>query len=65
MLSGIARSLTVNLALYPGDMIVDAKVDGALPLEVILSENVPLREMILSMNVGKTWLFTNAGKTVK
>ncbi|KAF9385905.1 hypothetical protein CPB97_004306 [Podila verticillata] len=41
----------------------DAKVDGALPLEVILSENVPLREMILSMNVGKTWLFTNAGKT--
>ncbi|KAG0339796.1 hypothetical protein BG000_001325 [Podila horticola] len=39
------------------------KVDGALPLEVILSENIPLREMILSMDVGKKWLFTNAGKT--
>lgn len=46
------------------DMTVDTKVDGALPLEVILSENIPLREMILSMDVGKKWLFTNAGKTV-
>ncbi|KAG0091991.1 hypothetical protein BGZ93_005871 [Podila epicladia] len=43
-------------------MSEDTKVDGALPLEVILSENIPLREMILSMDVGKKWLFTNAGK---
>ncbi|KAK3835854.1 MAG: pyrimidine 5'-nucleotidase [Linnemannia elongata] len=40
----------------------DAKVDGALPLEDILSENPPLREMIKSMKIEKKWLFTNAGK---
>ncbi|KAG0377134.1 hypothetical protein BGX24_006668 [Mortierella sp. AD032] len=40
----------------------DAKVDGALPLEDILSENPPLREMIKSLKIEKKWLFTNAGK---
>lgn len=64
MLSGTVKSLTIICALHPDDLSVDAKVDGALPLEVILSENVPLRQMILSMNLGKKWLFTNAGKTV-
>ncbi|KAF9955938.1 hypothetical protein BGZ72_003255 [Mortierella alpina] len=41
----------------------DNKVDGALPLENILQQNIPLREMIQTMNVGKKWLFTNAGET--
>jgi hypothetical protein len=45
-------------------MIIDEKVDGALPLEEILSENPPLREMIKSMKIEKKWLFTNAGKAV-
>ncbi|KAG0248810.1 hypothetical protein BG011_009881 [Mortierella polycephala] len=40
----------------------DNKVDGALPLEDILQENIPLREMIKSMKIEKKWLFTNAGK---
>ncbi|KAF9383456.1 hypothetical protein CPB97_006445 [Podila verticillata] len=40
----------------------DKKVDGALPLEEILHENIPLRDMIKSMNIEKKWLFTNAGK---
>ncbi|KAF9292022.1 hypothetical protein BGZ68_000590 [Mortierella alpina] len=40
----------------------DEKVDGSLPLEEILQENIPLREMIKSMNIEKKWLFTNAGK---
>ncbi|KAG9326558.1 hypothetical protein KVV02_001485 [Mortierella alpina] len=40
----------------------DDKVDGSLPLEEILQENIPLREMIKSMNIEKKWLFTNAGK---
>ncbi|KAF9937539.1 hypothetical protein BGZ67_001107 [Mortierella alpina] len=40
----------------------DDKVDGSLPLEKILQENIPLREMIKSMNIEKKWLFTNAGK---
>ncbi|KAF9993852.1 hypothetical protein BGZ80_011669 [Entomortierella chlamydospora] len=40
----------------------DAKVDDALPLEDLLQENKPLREMLLSLNVEKKWLFTNAGK---
>ncbi|KAF9988966.1 hypothetical protein BGZ75_007991 [Mortierella antarctica] len=40
----------------------DNKVDGALPLENILQQNVPLRQMIQAMNVGKKWLFTNAGE---
>ncbi|KAG0342335.1 hypothetical protein BG000_005395 [Podila horticola] len=40
----------------------DEKVDGALPLEEILQENIPLRDMIKSMNIEKKWLFTNAGK---
>ncbi|KAG0095070.1 hypothetical protein BGZ93_006377 [Podila epicladia] len=40
----------------------DEKVDGALPLEEILHENIPLRDMIKSMNMEKKWLFTNAGK---
>ncbi|KAG0196683.1 hypothetical protein BGX28_009858, partial [Mortierella sp. GBA30] len=40
----------------------DNKVDGALPLENILKENPPLQNMIKSMNVGKKWLFTNAGE---
>ncbi|KAF9428240.1 hypothetical protein BGZ94_002997 [Podila epigama] len=40
----------------------DDKVDGALPLEDILQENIPLRDMIKSMNIEKKWLFTNAGK---
>ncbi|KAG0327908.1 hypothetical protein BGZ99_006580 [Dissophora globulifera] len=40
----------------------DEKVDGSLPLEEILSENKALRDMIISMNVEKKWLFTNAGK---
>ncbi|CAO3570634.1 unnamed protein product [Mortierella alpina] len=41
---------------------IDNKVDGALPLENILQHNVPLREMIQAMKVGKKWLFTNAGE---
>ncbi|KAG0196725.1 hypothetical protein BGX28_009805 [Mortierella sp. GBA30] len=41
---------------------VDDKVDGSLPLEEILQENIPLREMIKSMKIEKKWLFTNAGK---
>ncbi|KAF9199692.1 hypothetical protein BGZ49_010164 [Haplosporangium sp. Z 27] len=41
----------------------DDKVDGALPLETLLEENLPLRRMIQSMNVGKKWLFTNAGES--
>ncbi|KAF9945700.1 hypothetical protein BGZ70_003665 [Mortierella alpina] len=41
----------------------DNKVDGALPLENILQQNVPLREMIQAMKVDKKWLFTNAGET--
>ncbi|KAF9981475.1 hypothetical protein BGZ75_007257 [Mortierella antarctica] len=40
----------------------DDKVDGSLPLEEVLQENIPLREMIKSMNIEKKWLFTNAGK---
>ncbi|KAF9336153.1 hypothetical protein BG006_009564 [Podila minutissima] len=40
----------------------DEKVDGALPLEEILQENIPLRDMIKSMNIEKKWLYTNAGK---
>ncbi|KAG0362748.1 hypothetical protein BG005_004370 [Podila minutissima] len=40
----------------------DEKVDGALPLEEILHENIPLRDMIKSMNIEKKWLYTNAGK---
>ncbi|KAF9584010.1 hypothetical protein BGW38_007869 [Lunasporangiospora selenospora] len=40
----------------------DEKVDLALPLEDILHENIPLREMIKSLKVEKKWLFTNAGK---
>ncbi|KAF9357518.1 hypothetical protein BGX26_003588 [Mortierella sp. AD094] len=40
----------------------DAKVDDALPLEELLHENKPLREMLLSLNIEKKWLFTNAGK---
>lgn len=43
---------------------IDKKVDGALPLEEILHENIPLRDMIKSMNIEKKWLFTNAGKEV-
>ncbi|KAF8921649.1 hypothetical protein BGZ58_004075, partial [Dissophora ornata] len=39
-----------------------AKVDGSLPLDDILKENIPLRDMINSMNIEKKWLFTNAGK---
>ncbi|KAG0310572.1 hypothetical protein BGZ99_000297 [Dissophora globulifera] len=39
------------------------KVDGALPLERVLRKDPALREMILSMNVGKKWLFTNAGES--
>ncbi|KAG0297429.1 hypothetical protein BGZ98_000605 [Dissophora globulifera] len=39
------------------------KVDGALPLERVLKKDPALREMILSMNVGKKWLFTNAGES--
>ncbi|KAF8970758.1 hypothetical protein BGZ46_010389, partial [Entomortierella lignicola] len=41
----------------------DDKVDGALPLETLLEENLPLRRMIQSMDVGKKWLFTNAGES--
>ncbi|KAG0219343.1 hypothetical protein BGX31_011343 [Mortierella sp. GBA43] len=41
----------------------DEKVDGAVPLEQMLEVNVPLRDMIKSMEVEKKWLFTNAGKT--
>lgn len=44
------------------DVSIDDKVDGALPLEELLSENIPLRDMIKSMDVEKKWLFTNAGK---
>ncbi|KAF9347115.1 hypothetical protein BGX26_001386 [Mortierella sp. AD094] len=40
----------------------DAKVDGALPLETLLKENQALRSMIHSMDIGKKWLFTNAGE---
>ncbi|KAF8948286.1 hypothetical protein BGZ46_005388, partial [Entomortierella lignicola] len=40
----------------------DSMVDDALPLEDILSENKPLREMLLSLDIEKKWLFTNAGK---
>jgi hypothetical protein len=40
-------------------------VDGALPLDELLFENIPLRDMIKSLNVEKKWLFTNAGKKVK
>ncbi|ORZ23743.1 HAD-like domain-containing protein [Lobosporangium transversale] len=40
----------------------DDKVDGALPLQDILKENIPLRNMIKSLNIEKKWLFTNAGK---
>ncbi|KAG0039802.1 hypothetical protein BGZ82_006655 [Podila clonocystis] len=40
----------------------DEKVDGALPLEEILQKNIPLRDMIKSLNIEKKWLFTNAGK---
>ncbi|KAI7820543.1 HAD-like domain-containing protein, partial [Gamsiella multidivaricata] len=40
----------------------DDKVDGALPLEDLLHENIPLRDMIKSLNIEKKWLFTNAGK---
>lgn len=46
-------------------MLKDEKVDGALPLEELLHENIPLRDMIKSMKVEKKWLFTNAGKKVK
>ncbi|KAF9413788.1 hypothetical protein BGZ94_000609 [Podila epigama] len=53
---GLLNSIQIDIEDY------DAKVDGALPLEVILCENIPLREMIQSMNIGKKWLFTNAGK---
>ncbi|KAF9993907.1 hypothetical protein BGZ79_001364 [Entomortierella chlamydospora] len=38
-------------------------VDGALPLETLLNENQALRSMIHSMEVGKKWLFTNAGES--
>ncbi|KAF9963814.1 hypothetical protein BGZ65_010878 [Modicella reniformis] len=38
------------------------KVDGSLPLEELLHENIPLRDMIKSMKIEKKWLFTNAGK---
>ncbi|GJJ79254.1 hypothetical protein EMPS_11614 [Entomortierella parvispora] len=41
----------------------DEKVDGALPLEIILKEDPALRSMIQSMNIGKKWLFTNAGES--
>ncbi|KAF9364348.1 hypothetical protein BGX34_001778 [Mortierella sp. NVP85] len=40
----------------------DDQVDGALPLDELLFENIPLRDMIESLNVEKKWLFTNAGK---
>ncbi|KAF9114592.1 hypothetical protein BGX27_010348 [Mortierella sp. AM989] len=41
----------------------DDKVDGGLPLESLLTRNPSLRSMIHSMNVGKKWLFTNAGES--
>ncbi|KAF9896619.1 hypothetical protein BX616_007097 [Lobosporangium transversale] len=56
LFEGLWRSILINISDY------DSKVDGDLPLENILTENHLLREMIQSMNVGKKWLFTNAGE---
>ncbi|KAF9205559.1 hypothetical protein BGZ49_003856 [Haplosporangium sp. Z 27] len=53
---GLRYTIIIDIKDY------DSMVDDALPLEDILSENKPLREMLLSLNIEKKWLFTNAGK---
>ncbi|KAG0010089.1 hypothetical protein BGZ80_001795 [Entomortierella chlamydospora] len=53
----ISSGATIDIRDY------DNKVDGALPLETLLNENQALRSMIHSMEVGKKWLFTNAGES--
>ncbi|KAI1319770.1 hypothetical protein EDD11_003155 [Mortierella claussenii] len=64
--SGIPELMREKIEQYFKDVgfesSKDEKVDGALPLEELLHENIPLRNMINSLKIEKKWLFTNAGK---